>query len=101
ARLERQADAQPLAFRLEPERPDQPDEIVSHVERAEAFGDQLVGHEPSPSLEAANFSSAARTIGSNATLRWVCSFSDTMIAFSTAVQSPSPSNRPWPITHLR
>src|SRR5882757_1106160 len=99
--LERQADPQALTFGLEPERPDQADEVVADVELAEAFGDQLGGHAGSPSLEAANFSSAARTTGSNGTLRWVSSFSDTMIAFSTAVQWPSPSNRPCPITHLR
>src|SRR5918993_2158592 len=100
-RLERQADPELLALDLEPERADQPDEAVGHIELAETFGDQRIGHEPSPSLEAANFSSAARTAGSNAMLRCVSSFSETMIAFSTAVQLPSPSNSPWPITHLR
>src|SRR5882672_3267044 len=99
--LERQADPQTLAFGLEPERPDQADEIVGDVELAEAFGDQLVGHVGSPSLEAANFSSAARTTGSNGTLRWVSSFSDTMVTRWTAVQWPSPSNSPCPIRHLR
>src|SRR4030095_2437688 len=100
-RLERQPDRALLALALEPERADQPDEVVRHVELAKTFGDQRIGHEPSPSLEAANFSSAARTAGSNGMLRWVSSFSETMIALSTAVQLPSPSNRPWPITHLR
>src|SRR3984893_556103 len=100
AGLERPADSQPIAFGLEPERPDQADEVITDVELAEAFGDQLVGHVESPSLEAANFSSAARTTGSNGTLRWVSSLSDTMIAFSAAVQLPSPSNTPCPIPHL-
>src|SRR5829696_5741934 len=100
-RLERQADPERLAIDPEPERADQPDKVVGDVELAEAVGDQRIGHEPSPSLEAAYFSRAARTARSNGMLRWISSFSETMIAFSTAVQLPSPSNSPWPITHLR
>src|SRR5438105_10055075 len=100
ARLERQADAQALALRLEPERADQADKIVGHAQLAEAFRNELV-HAGNPSLEAASFSSAARTAGSNGVLRCVSSFSDTMMTFWTAVQRLSPSNKAWPITTLR
>src|SRR5262252_7403747 len=101
ARLERQPDAQPLAFRLAPERADQIDESVGDRQLAEAFGNERALHVASPSLEAAYVSSAARTAGLKAVLRWVCSLSDTMIAFSTAVQWPSSSNRAWPMVQLR
>src|SRR5262245_32026512 len=101
ARFERQPDAQLVAFRLAPERADQINESVGDRQLAEAFGNERACHGPSPSLEAAYVSSVARTAGLKGVLRWVCSLSDTMIAFSTAVQWPSPSNRAWPMVHLR
>ena len=52
ARLERDADAQPIALGLAPQGADQADEIVGDVELAKAFGNQ-VAHVGSPFLEAA------------------------------------------------
>ena len=70
---------------------DQADEIVGDIERPETLGDQYVGHVGNPSADAASRSSMTRTAGSNGVLRCVSSFSDTMMARSTAVQLPSPS----------
>ena len=78
--LQRQADPEPVLFRLEPERPHEPDEVVGDIELAEAFR-YGSGHGSSPSFEAVRRSSIARTTGSNGVARWVSSFSDTMITF--------------------
>src|SRR5262245_55357958 len=101
ALLERQADPQPLALGLAPQRTDEIDEGVPEGKPVEAVGNERARHGASPSVEAAYLSRAERTAGSNAWLRWVFSFSDTMIALRTAVHWPSPSNRAWPIMHLR
>src|SRR5262249_10146868 len=69
ARLERQPDAQPVTFRLAPERAYQIDEGVGDRQLAEAFGNERALHGPSPSLEAAYASSAARTAGLKGVLR--------------------------------
>src|SRR5262249_30718357 len=72
ARLERQTDPQALAFDLEPQRADQADEVVADPQLAKSLGNELV-HAGNPSLEAASFSSATRTTGSNGVLRCVSS----------------------------
>ena len=60
ARLERQADPELLALGLEPERADQPDEVVGDVELAEAFGNQRIGHAAKSVLGGGDISRARR-----------------------------------------